>query len=288
MFRNQYDSDVTVWSPQGRLHQVEYAMEAVKQGSATIGLKNKDFAVLIALKRASSELSSYQKKIIEIDDHLGISMAGITADARVLSRFLRQECLNHKYTFEDLHPVGRLMTKLGNKMQVSTQRYDRRPYGVGLIVVGYDDQGPHVFQVCPSANFYNCKAMSIGSRSQSARTYLEKHLAKFPDCSKEDLIVHGLNALQDTLPNEVEMSKKNVSIGITGLNENFHVLTEDETEKYLAKIKQRKPRGDDGGAGPSGAGPGDSQPPGPDDAVQMEEPQPDPIPDVAVEERPSQ
>lgn len=59
-------------------------MEAVKQGSATIGLKNKDFAVLIALKRASSELSSYQKKIIEIDDHLGISMAGITADARVL------------------------------------------------------------------------------------------------------------------------------------------------------------------------------------------------------------
>lgn len=73
-----------MWSPQGRLHQVEYAMEAVKQGSATIGLKNKDFAVLIALKRASSELSSYQKKIIEIDDHLGISMAGITADARVL------------------------------------------------------------------------------------------------------------------------------------------------------------------------------------------------------------
>uniref|UniRef100_A0A336N0Y9 Proteasome subunit alpha type n=1 Tax=Culicoides sonorensis TaxID=179676 RepID=A0A336N0Y9_CULSO len=102
-FRNQYDSDVTVWSPQGRLHQVEYAMEAVKQGSATIGLKNKDYAVLIALKRASSELSSFQKKIIEIDDHLGISMAGITADARVLSRFLRQECLNHKYTFDDLH-----------------------------------------------------------------------------------------------------------------------------------------------------------------------------------------
>lgn len=100
------------------------------------------------------------------------------------------------------------MTKLGNKMQVSTQRYDRRPYGVGLLVAGYDDQGPHVFQVCPSANFYNCKAMSIGSRSQSARTYLEKHLTEFMECSKENLIVHGLNALQDTLPNEVEMSKK--------------------------------------------------------------------------------
>lgn len=121
---------------------------------------------------------------------------------------MRQECLNHKYTFDDKHPVGRLMTKLGNKMQVSTQRYDRRPYGVGLLVAGYDDQGPHIFQVCPSANFYNCKAMSIGSRSQSARTYLEKHLSVFMSSNKDELIVHGLNALQDTLPNEVEMSKK--------------------------------------------------------------------------------
>lgn len=73
MFRNQYDSDVTVWSPQGRLHQVEYAMEAVKLGSATVGVKNKNHAVLIALKRASSELSAHQKKIIPIDTHLGIN-----------------------------------------------------------------------------------------------------------------------------------------------------------------------------------------------------------------------
>lgn len=83
-FRNQYDSDVTVWSPQGRLHQVEYAMEAVKLGSATVGLKNKTHAVLIALKRASSELSAHQKKIIPIDKHMGITIAGLTADARML------------------------------------------------------------------------------------------------------------------------------------------------------------------------------------------------------------
>lgn len=66
MFRNQYDHDVTVWSPQGRIHQIEYAMEAVKQGSATVGMKNKDAAILLALKRAPSELSSYQKKIIQV------------------------------------------------------------------------------------------------------------------------------------------------------------------------------------------------------------------------------
>ena len=82
MFRNQYDNDVTTWSPQGRLHQVEYAMEAVKQGSATVGLKNSDsFAILLALKRSTSELSAHQKKIIPLDSHVGMSIAGLTADA---------------------------------------------------------------------------------------------------------------------------------------------------------------------------------------------------------------
>jgi 20S proteasome subunit alpha 6 len=137
-FRNQYDNDVTVWSPQGRLHQVEYAMEAVKQGSATIGIKSKTHAAVVALKRATSELSAYQKKIIPIDTHMGISIAGLTADARLLSRYMRTECLNHRYAHDEPLPVSRLINNLGNKLQVCTQRYDRRPYGVGLLVAGYD------------------------------------------------------------------------------------------------------------------------------------------------------
>lgn len=278
MFRNQYDSDVTVWSPQGRLHQVEYAMEAVKLGSATVGLKNKDYAVLIALKRASSELSSYQKKIIPIDDHLGISIAGITADARILSRYMRQECLNYKYSYDDHFPVGRLIANLGNKMQVCTQRYDRRPYGVGLLVAGYDDQGPHIYQTCPSANFFDCKAMSIGSRSQSARTYLEKHLNSFPDCTKEELIRHGVQALQDTLPNEVELNNKNISIAIVGKDENFHILEEQENGQYLTNIVRRG-----GGSGSGHAASSGGQPPADDDQPQPPNEPADPIPAVAME-----
>merc|ERR1712127_171735 len=168
MFRNQYDNDVTVWSPQGRIHQVEYAMEAVKQGSATIGLKSKTHAVIVALKRASSELSAYQKKIIPIDTHMGMTIAGLTADARFLSRYMRSECLNHRFSYDEPHPVSTLISKLGNKLQVCTQSYDRRPYGVGLLVAGYDDKGPHIYQTCPSATYFDCKAMAIGARSQSA------------------------------------------------------------------------------------------------------------------------
>ena len=146
-FRNQYDNDVTTWSPQGRLHQVEYAMEAVKQGSATVGLKSKTHAVLVALKRASSELSAYQKKIMPLDDHMGMSIAGLTADAKSLSRWMRTECLSTRYYYESALRLDTLMSDLGNKMQACIQGYNKRPYGVGLLVAGFDDLGPHIYQV---------------------------------------------------------------------------------------------------------------------------------------------
>lgn len=167
---------------------------------------------------------------------------------------MRTECLNYKYSLEYPMPVSRLIAQLGNKMQVCTQRYDRRPYGVGLLVAGYDELGPHIYQTCPSANYFDCKAMSIGARSQSARTYLEKHLDEFPSASLEELIKHGLRALRDTLPNEVELNTKNVSIGLVGENQPFKVLEEDETGRYLSMIEGEERRGaPSGGAGAADA-----------------------------------
>jgi 20S proteasome subunit alpha 6 len=243
MFRNQYDSDVTTWSPQGRLHQVEYAMEAVKQGSATVGLKSNTHAVMVALKRASSELSAHQKKILPIDDHVGISIAGLTADARIISRWMRTECLNSRYAHDEPLPISRMIADLGNKMQVCTQRYDKRPYGVGLLVAGYDDQGPHIFQTCPSANYYDCRAMAIGARSQSARTYLEKMLDSFKDCEMEELIKHGLRALRDTLPAEVDLTNKNVSIAVVGKDVPFTIYDDSDVDQFLASIEGEERRG---------------------------------------------
>ena len=237
MFRNQYDNDVTVWSPQGRIHQIEYAMEAVKQGSATVALKSKKHAILVALKRAPSELSAHQKKILKIDDHVGVSISGLTADARLLSRFMRTECLNSRYAYDTSLPISRLVGMIGSKSQVPTQRYGRRPFGVGLLVAGYDDLGPHIYQTCPSANYFDCKAMAIGARSQSARTYLERQLDTFPDCSLDELIKHGLRALRDTLPNEVELTTKNCSLGIVGEGMDFTIFDDNGVENYLQMIE---------------------------------------------------
>lgn len=237
MFRNQYDNDVTVWSPQGRIHQIEYAMEAVKQGSATVGLKSKTHAVLVALKRAPSELSAYQKKILPIDDHVGVAIAGLTADARLLSNFMRSECLNSRYAYDQALPVSRLVSAVGNKSQILTQRYGRRPFGVGLLIAGYDSQGPHIYQTCPSANYYDCKAMAIGARSQSARTYVEKHLDKFHDSSLDELIAHGLRSLRDTLPSEINLTNKNCSLGVVGKDMDFTIFDDDKIDQYLALIE---------------------------------------------------
>ncbi|TGZ60358.1 hypothetical protein CRM22_008557 [Opisthorchis felineus] len=208
MFRNQYDHDVTVWSPQGRIHQIEYAMEAVKQGSAAIALKNQDHALIVALKRAPSELSSYQEKIITIDDHVGVAIAGLTADGRMLSRMMRRECAENRWAYDEPLPVSRLLSVISLKMQIPTQRYGNRPYGAGMLVTGYDALGPHVYYLCPSSNAYDCKAIAIGSRSQSARTYLERHLEEISVASLDELIYHGLKALSGTLPNEVEITTK--------------------------------------------------------------------------------
>jgi len=239
MFRSQYDGDISTWSPQGRIHQIEYAMEAVKQGSACVGLKSKKFAIISALKRSSSELGSYQKKIFRIDDHIGIAIAGLTADARVLSKYMRTECLNHKFVYEAPLQVSRLTSSVADKSQVHTQRYGKRPFGVGLLVIGYDQTGPHLYETSPSGNVYDYKAMAIGARSQSAKTYLEKNFQTFESVSLDELIKHCLIALRETLQSSSDgLNIKNCSIGIVGENHNFEIIEGQKLQPYLDSIDE--------------------------------------------------
>ncbi|EDW76648.2 uncharacterized protein Dwil_GK14549 [Drosophila willistoni] len=231
MFRNKYDNDVTIWSPQGRLYQVEYAMEAVKQGMVTVGIKSQDYAVLVALCRAEGHTNDIQRKIMPIDSHLGMSIAGLTADAKQVCQYLRTECMSYRHTYEAAYPVSRLVTNLGNKMQPTTQRYDRRPYGVGMLIAGYDLK-PHIYQVMPSANVMNCKAMAIGARSQSSRTYLERHLDSFLYSSKDEIICHGIQALRSSLGNDCGENIK-ITIALVGKEQTFMTLSDEECIKYL-------------------------------------------------------
>ncbi|KLO15696.1 20S proteasome subunit [Schizopora paradoxa] len=291
---NTYDSDNTVFSPQGRLHQVEYALEAVKQGSAAVGLRSKTHAILLTLKRSTGELSSYQQKMFRIDDHIGIAIAGLTSDARVLSNFMRRQALAERMVFNRPIPVNRSVSAIADKAQVNTQEYGRRPYGVGFLVIGQDSTGPHLYEFSPSGSSLEYVAMSIGARSQSAKTYLEKHFEKFessayddpisvsilkqfaPVGSLEQLIEHGLHALRETLQQDKELTIHNTSIGIVGPAGShevgvdglgsFRILEEETVDPYIQALPPKE--------APAGTNaPAAAAPPAPagDEDVQMAE-----------------
>lgn len=241
MFRNQYDTAVTVWSPEGRLLQVEYAMESVKQGSACVGLRSNTHAVIGALKRSVSALASHQKKILEIDDHIGIGIAGLTADARSLAKWMRNECLNHKYVYGAPLSSSSLVLDLADRHQRTTQMYVRRPYGVGLLVAAVDKNGPHLYQTCPSGNVYEYYASAIGARSQSGKTYLEKHYESFGDASSDDLILHALRALMGSVSGDDKLTKENGSIAVVGKNQKFRLIEGEELQPYLDRLELETP-----------------------------------------------
>lgn len=217
--------------------QVEYAMESVKQGSACVGLCSDTHAVLGALKRSVSELSSHQQKLVEIDDHIAMGIAGLTADARSLAKYMRNECLNHKYIYGSSIPPHLLMSDLADKHQRTTQTYVRRPFGVGLLVAAMDEKKPHLYQTCPSGNLYEYYASAIGARSQSARTYLEKHVDSFAESSRDELIVHALQALVGCVSGDDELTKENGSIAIVGKDESYTLLEGDALQPYLDRLE---------------------------------------------------
>ncbi|KAI9832531.1 MAG: hypothetical protein M1819_004320 [Sarea resinae] len=226
MFRNNYDNDSVTFSPQGRIFQVEYAQEAVKQGSVVVGVVSKTHAVLAAIKRNAEELSSYQKKLIGIDTHFGIALAGLTSDARVLSNFMKQQSLSSRMTYARALPIERIVSQIGDRAQTNTQHYGKRPYGVGLLVAGVDDTGPHLFEFQPSGMTQEMVACAIGGRSQMARTYLERNLDQFADCGRDELVKHGLRALKETLAQDKELTVDNTSVAVIGRGDGGKVKLE--------------------------------------------------------------
>lgn len=252
MFRNQYDNDITVWSPQGRLLQVEYACEAVKQGSISIGLRNETHVILLALKRSPGDLASYQRKMVPVDSHIGIAFSGLTSDARVLGTFMRNESMEERHQFSRPISTYKLAMAVSDKAQNNTQFYGGRPYGVGILIAGYDETGPHLYECSPTGHFFEYYAMAIGARSQPARTYLERCMDEFTNSkSLQELVQHGLKALQDSLSQDVRLTNLNTSIAIVGKDHPFNICTEEQVSEYLQLVSKENQAGNDSGVTPS-------------------------------------
>ena len=207
------------------------------QGSACLGLTSDTHVVLCALKRSPHELASFQKKLLKIDDHIGMAIAGLNADARTLARDMRTECLNHRYVYGSGMQASRLVADVADKYQRCTQMYVRRPYGVGLLVGAVDATGPHLFETQPSGHYYEYTAMAIGARAQSAKTYLEKHASSFAGCPVEELVKHGVKALAGCVQSDKTLDASCLSITVIGPEQTYTFLEDAATQPYLDAIE---------------------------------------------------
>lgn len=130
---------------------------------------------------------------------------------------MKQQSLASKMTYGRPIPLERIVAQIGDRAQTNTQHYGKRPYGVGLLVAGVDETGPHLFEFQPSGMTQEMVACAIGARSQMARTYLERNLDEFEGCGREELVRHGLKALKESLAQVKELTVENTSIGIIGM-----------------------------------------------------------------------
>ena len=177
-----YDRAITVFSPDGRLFQVEYAREAVKRGTTTVGLKYKTGVVLIVDKRITSRLiePGSIEKIFEIDDHIGCATSGLVADARALIDRARIDAQINEITYNEKIQVKTLVKRICDFKQTYTQYGGVRPFGTALLIAGVDETGPRLFSTDPSGALMEYKASSEGSGRNGAMSYFESNY-------KEDL-----------------------------------------------------------------------------------------------------
>ena len=230
-----YDRAITVFSPDGRLFQVEYAREAVKRGTTTVGVKFKEGVVLIVDKRLSSKLIEPKsiEKIFKIDSHIGCATSGLVADARALVDRARIECQVNAFNYSEDLAVETLVKKICDFKQSYTQYGGVRPFGTAMLMAGIDASGPHLYETDPSGAMMAYKAGGIGAGRNEVMEVFEKD---FKDNMTQNQAVNlGLKAL--SAANENNLKSEVVEIAIINPEKEFHTLSSEEVGKVVKKVK---------------------------------------------------
>jgi len=229
-----YDRAITVFSPDGRLFQVEYARVAVTRGNTTAGIKFKNGIVLMADKKIGSRLveTSSIEKIFQIDEHIGCATSGLVADARVLVDYARLVAQINKVTYNEKISVDLLVKRICDYKQNYTQYGGVRPFGTALLVAGVDDLNINLFETDPSGALVSYKAGSIGA---GRNTVMELFEEKYQDnMNQDEAILLGLEALQKS--SEDKIDAKTIEVSLIVKDEKFRRLSEEEIQSYLGRL----------------------------------------------------
>ncbi len=231
-----YDRAITVFSPDGRLYQVEYAIETVRRGTLAIGVKSKDGIVLaVEEKPRKLQNSDITQKIFQVDDHIGVAAAGYIPDARSQvdnARFFSQ---SNRMIYDEPIEVESVAKHLADQCQQFTQYAGVRPFGVALIIAGIDKSGSTIYLTDPSGTYISYDAVAIGAGSDQVTEYLEKHYKK--DMSFEDAAALAIESIY--LVSEEKDGVKHIKMAQILNDTKIMTRTiEKDLEKYAVQAKE--------------------------------------------------
>lgn len=230
-----YDRAITIFSPDGRLFQVEYALETVKRGSTVLGIACPEGVVLAAEERSASRLQDpdFSWKIFQVDDHVGVAVSGLSSDARILVDQARIYAQSNMLTYDEAIDIEVLSKRIGDVEQLYTQHAGVRPFGVSMIFGGVDKAGSKVLQTDPSGACWGFKAVSIGAGGDTVREILEVKYKE--DMPLEEAILLAVECLSKVIEGKLEPRKTRV-VTIPTRTKKFTVLSYDEIAGYIGKI----------------------------------------------------
>jgi len=232
MRSNQYDAAITIFSPEGRLYQVEYALELVKRGAPIVGVYSPEGVVLAADETPDSTLEdpNYLKKIFQFDDHVGAAIAGLSSDARVLMGQGRVFCQSNRLLYDEPADIEALIGTLSGRIQVYTQHGGIRPFGVSLIIAGVDSTGPKLLTTDPSGSYRGYKARALGRNAEQANNLLDEKYVE--GLSMDEAIRLGIAAVDAASGGEVTPATVKVAV-IPSETQVLKRLSEEEIENYM-------------------------------------------------------
>jgi proteasome alpha subunit len=236
-----YDRAITVFSPDGRLFQVEYAREAVKRGTTSVGIKARDSVALLVDKRISSRLLEPQstEKIFQVDDHIGAVTSGLVADARALIDRARVDAQINRVVYNEPIGIETLAKKIADHKQTFTQYGGVRPYGTALLIGGIDDSGPRLFETDPSGALLMVKATGIGSGRNAVMEFLEEKYNE--DIDIDNAIRLGLEALYKGTEGKLTVDTAEIA-AINAKDNRFRKLDANELEAYVKSVLDSMPK----------------------------------------------
>jgi len=235
-----YDMTPTMYSPDGRIYQVEYAIETVKRGTLAIGIKARD-GVIMAVEEIPRKLQSagVTQKIFQVDDHIGVAAAGYIPDARTQVDDARTFSQSHKLIYDEQVDVETVAKHLADKCHQYTQYSGVRPFGVALIVAGVDQRGNIIYVTDPSGTFVAYAAVAIGAGSEEVNSFLEKNYKD--EMSIDEAFALAIAAI-DMKGEQKEETKHIKMAKITDSKKVLEKISDEDLEKYAKVAREKYPK----------------------------------------------